>query len=95
MDFRSWCRHYFPGGTFSEGGDQYSCRNHFRGEKNPSLSFCNSRRAWNDFGTGGGGRISEFCREHGLPEWDGAPEDREERNVSPASNDRASEAQRL
>jgi hypothetical protein len=57
MDFRSWCLHYFPGGTFSDGGDQYSCRNHYRDEKNASLSFCNSRRAWNDFGQGEGGKM--------------------------------------
>ena len=95
MDFRSWCKTYFPGGTFSDGGDQYSCRNHYRDEKNASLSFCNSRRAWNDFGQSEGGKISEFCREHGLPEWDGAPEHREERKPLPAPNDRASEARRL
>lgn len=95
MDFRSWCLRYFPGGTFSDGGDQYSCRNHYRDEKNASLSFCDSRRAWNDFGQGEGGKISEFCREHGLPEWDGAPEHREERKPLPAPNERASEARRL
>lgn len=83
MDFRTWCGHFFPGGSFSDGGDQYSCRNRFRGEKHPSLSFCGGRRAWNDFGTGEGGRISDFCREHGLPEWDGAPRKRE--NLAPSA----------
>lgn len=77
MDFRTWCRHFFPGGSFSDGGDQYSCKNHLRGEKHASLSFCRGKRAWNDFGTGEGGRISDFCREHDIPEWDGAPPKRE------------------
>lgn len=95
MDFRSWCLHYFPGGTFSDGGDHYSCKNHLRGEKNGSLSFWNSGRGWKDFGANEHGKISEFCREHGLPEWDGAPEHREERKPLPAPNDRASEARRL
>ncbi|MEA4952725.1 MAG: AAA family ATPase [Aminivibrio sp.] len=95
MDFRSWCLHYFPGGTFTDSGDHYSCKNHFRGEKNDSLSFWNSGRGWKDFGTNEHGKISDFCREHGLPEWDGAPEHREEKKILPASNDKASEARRL
>ncbi len=95
MDFRSWCLHYFPGGTFTDSGDHYSCKNHFRGEKNDSLSFWNSGRGWKDFGTNEHGKISDFCREHGLPEWDGAPERREEKKILPASNDKASEARRL
>lgn len=95
MDFRSWCKTYFPGGTFSDGGDHYSCKNHLRGEKKGSLSFWNSGRGWKDFGVNEHGKISEFCREHGLPEWDGAPEHREERKPLPAPNERASEARRL
>lgn len=95
MDFRSWCLHHFPGGTFSGGGDQYTCRNHFRDDKKASLSFCESKRAWHDFGLGEGGKISDFCRVHGLPEWDGGPERREEEKVSPSSNNGIIEARRL
>lgn len=74
MNFRTWCKHYFPGGTFSQDGIHYSCRNHYRDDKKPSLSFSDlDGGKWFDHGTGEGGAVKFFCRDHGIPEvWDGA-----------------------
>lgn len=96
MDFRSWCMQHFPGGTFTNNGDDYSCKNHFRDEKNASLSFSDSKRSWNDFALDEGGRASEFCREHGLQEWDGGPVRREGKvSLSPPAPDNTSEVLQL
>lgn len=74
MNFRTWCRHYFPGGSFSQDGTHYSCRNHYRDDKNASLSFSDlDGGKWHDFGISEGGQVKFFCHEHGIPEvWDGA-----------------------
>ena len=61
-DFRDWCLHYFPGGSFS--GDTYSCKNVFRQEKRASLTITESNQKWFDHGTGEGGDIRFFCHEH-------------------------------
>ena len=79
MDFKTWCRHYFPKGSFSDGGKSYSCINHYRGEKNASLSFTNEGEGlWHDFAEDRGGLVRFFAKEHGLPVWDGATPWRED-----------------
>ncbi len=72
MQFRDWCLYHFPGGRFSEGGSQYLCKNHLRGDTNASLSFTNKDGGkYNDFGDKGG-QVKFFCHENGLDVWDGA-----------------------
>ncbi|NCC58413.1 MAG: hypothetical protein EOM17_12400, partial [Synergistales bacterium] len=76
MDFRSWCKTYFPGGTFStsKDGENYGLvKNPYRDDSRPSLSFgTKGKGVYNDFG-GRGGDIKFFVHEHGIPEvWDGA-----------------------
>ena len=68
-DFRDWCLHYFPGGSFS--GDTYSCKNVFRQEKRASLTITERNQKWFDHGTGEGGDIRFFCHEHGIEAWAG------------------------
>jgi len=74
MNFREWCLHYFPGGTFSQNGTQYLCKNHLRGDANASLSFTTKDGGqYNDFGDKGG-QVKFFCHENNLPTWEGADE---------------------
>ena len=71
MDFQTWCRTYFPTkGSFSQGGMSYACCNPFRKDGKPSLSltiFGDRRGKWKDHGTGEGGDLRFFLRDHDLP----------------------------
>ena len=92
MNFRDWCPHHFPGGSFS--GDTYSCKNVFRGEKNASLSITEHNQKWFDHGTGEGGDIRFLCHEHGIEAWDGVKpwEESRERKDSPSPDATPTEA---
>ena len=64
---RAWLTSTFPGGRFQKDGN-YLCSSPFREDRHPSFSISPEKRAWHDFATGEGGRLSDLCRELGIPE---------------------------
>ncbi len=64
---RAWLTSTFPGGHFQGNGD-YLCSSPLREDKHPSFSISPGKRAWRDFATGEGGKLSELCAELGIEE---------------------------
>lgn len=64
---RGWLTSTFPGGKFQGNGD-YLCSSPLREDKHPSFSISPKKRAWHDFATGEGGKLSDLCRNLGIEE---------------------------
>lgn len=64
---KNWLTTHFKNGKFQKDGN-YLCSSPFREDRHPSFSISPEKRAWHDFATGEGGRLSDLCAELGIEE---------------------------